>query len=535
VERTPAFFEAFFTNQTPAQPAGVWHDVSSDTFYIFESPFGTVRLRKRHSFPATFAFTTGTTLHFGYGDVAHGQTVATSDLAAYEDRALGDEEFLYASADLLDRRVIVQRDAMCVLPVFAAYTPQGLALSNHSEKLPSFFSKDQLQINTSALINYLVFDDRYHHTIANIEPLHDRVRLEWQSGKHRILYPQDSFIVHAKQGGGELIGFKEVLEETFDTYWNRYQKIGFQLSGGLDSATAPGYYASHGKEVITATLGLPGVMGARQQEKIDAMVKRFGLKNHMVVLDPKRHFPLVDIVTGNHEGMLYEYSELLAAPIRELADYYAEQGIETVFTGVGGDELCQNIPNDQILPEGSGVRRKRLETQLPHYFTDAFRELHSAAQTNASDQPSRPLPSIAYSVMLTNLGFNNTFIDRNVWPVAPLSDPKLFFYSQSIPAWHRYDKNLLRMYQFARGFPESIVHPETLEDFSEFIHLCKPHMLPLFEAFFATSALASRRLLDAPAFSQHREEVLRAPFDPSDTRILALIRLLVSEVNLHRI
>lgn len=91
------------------------------------------------------------------------------------------------------------------------------------------------------------------------------------------------------------------------------------------------------------------------------------------------------------------------------------------------------------------------------------------------------------------------------------------------------------MYQFAREFPLSIVYPSTTEDFSEFIHLCKPRLLPLLETLFSSSILASRGLIDRFALRRYYDRVIDAPFDASDTRMLGLIRLLIVETNLQNL
>jgi len=532
VDTSPPFFEAVFTAGELPQSIQ-WRDESTGDDYIFTSPFGSLRLRKRYSYPATFAHCNGTVLSFGYGDIAHGRSIAGSELKAVAEHSFGVEEFLYAEVDCRNQSVMVQRDTASVLPIFVAEHGRTLAMSNHSSRLYDIVGRQRATINTLAAINYMLFDDRYRALLNHSEPLYDRVRLTWQGGEYVIKHPPDGLITQlADMPASNAAQFKPALESTLDAYWDRYDNIAFQLSGGVDSAVAPGYYADKGNRVLAVSLGLPGEMGARQRAKLAAMQERFGIDNYIVDLDPSKHTPFMGTSQSNQR--VSEFSDLHLVATRQLADYLAERRIATVFTGVGGDELCQNVDPRSVLPFGA-AQEERLRVQLPSYTTDAFAKLYQKTQTEALAPSGRPVPAIAYSTLLTHLGFNNTFIDRNIWPVAPLADPTLFLFTQTIPAWHRYDKNLLRIYQFARGYPESIVHPETTEDFSEFIHLCKPTLAQLFKDHFHKPRLAEQGLIDTNQLARYVQEVVDAPFDKEDTRILELMRLLVLETNLQRL
>ena len=526
------FFEAVFTAGELPQSIQ-WRDESTGDDYIFTSAFGSLRLRKRYSYPATFAHCNGAVLSFGYGDITHGRFIASSELGAVAEHSFGVEEFLYAEIDCRSQSVMVQRDTASVLPIFVAAHGRMLAMSNHSSRLYDMVGRKQVTINTLAAMNYMLFDDRYRALLDRSEPLYDRVRLTWRGGEYVVKHPPDGLITQLADMPASNAGqFKQALESTLDAYWDRYDNIAFQLSGGVDSAIAPGYYADKGNRVLTVSLGLPGQMGIRQRAKLTAMQERFGIDNYIVDLNPSKHTPFMEASQGNY--IVSEFSDLHLVATKQLADYLAERRIATVFTGVGGDELCQNINPRSVLPFGE-IQEERLQAQLPSYTTDAFAKLYQKIQTEALAHASGSVPAIAYSTLLTHLGFNNTFIDRNIWPVAPLANPTLFLFTQTIPAWHRYDKNLLRIYQFARGYPESIVHPETTEDFSEFIHTCKPKLAQLFKDRFQTSRLVEQGLIDSDRLAHYVQEVVDAPFHKEDTRILELMRLLVLETNLQQL
>jgi len=531
-----AFFEAFFnTKYRVTSERDTWKDESTQDFFVFTSPFGTVKLRKRHAYPASFMRSVGASLVFGYGNEALGRTAAGQALPDVSEEVFVQEEFLYGYADCRRQTVVVQRDAVCVMPLFSMQQDGVIVLSNRYDQLFNKIDKHRVRINEAALINYVLFDDRHRQIATGADVLYDRARLVLQDGNLQTLYPGNAYIANKEsQERGRPIDFKQALEATLDTYWQRYGAVGFQLSGGLDSATAPGYFASQGKQVVAASFGLPGVMGERQRSKLDDMGRRFPLlHNHIINLTPEEYFPFSDRIMTEHWGVLHEHQDIHQLAAMRMADYLASQGVTAMFTGVGGDELCQNITNDKVLPFGPEIQASRANAALPEYVTDNFKALHNQVQTQARYARDRPIPTVAYSVILTNIGFNNTFIDCNVWPVAPLADPRLFLFAQSIPAWHRHDKGLLRVYQFARQFPASIVHPETLEDFSEFFHLCKPQMNGLLDSFFNNSLLARRGLVNESSFKRYYRDTVDSMYDPMDTRPLELIRLLTAEVNLR--
>jgi hypothetical protein len=529
----PPFFEAVFTKSGSTQSV-LWCNESTRDYHIFTSAFGVVRFRKRQSYPATFAICKGELLCFGYGNLQRGKTIADSSLAAVTDDDFGIEEFLYCEVNCRQESVTVQRDTACILPIFAATRANILALSNHSEYLYDMLDAKRISLNMHAVLNYMLFDDRHRSLLDGCKPLNDRVRLEWRGGAYAIHQPADGRIANIMhQPEGDPRYFKQALESTLDTYWQRYDNVAFQLSGGLDSAIAPGYYADQGQQVLTVTLGLPKTMGDRQRRKLSEIQQRFNINQYVVALDPSKHFPFANIVSTGQQGFISEFDDLHLVATRQLADHLTERGIATVFTGVGGDELCQNIDPASVLPTSQTVREQRLQTQSPNYTTEAFAALRQTVQSQPSSMQDMPVPAIAYSVMLTHLGINNTFVDRNIWPVAPLADPALFLFTQSIPAWYRYNKNLLRMYQFARAYPESIIHPKTVEDFSEFIHECKPILKQLCATYLANSRLEAQGLISKPRLQRYIRDIFAAPFDSSDTRILEVIRLIAIEHNLQ--
>jgi hypothetical protein len=70
------FLEALFLYREDSHSEDHWQDNSTSEYFVFESHFGAVRLRKRTTYPYTFAYAYGSQLYLGYGDEETGRRVA---------------------------------------------------------------------------------------------------------------------------------------------------------------------------------------------------------------------------------------------------------------------------------------------------------------------------------------------------------------------------------------------------------------------------------------------------------------------------
>ena len=120
------FIEAAFVKRDSKEDHLGWKDTSTPSNFIFESSFGFLRLSKRHAFPQTFAYIKGDVLYFGYGDQEQGKAAADMPLHHVSESSFYGTEFLYASVDIRQGKVCLQRDAFSTLPIVTAMNANRL-------------------------------------------------------------------------------------------------------------------------------------------------------------------------------------------------------------------------------------------------------------------------------------------------------------------------------------------------------------------------------------------------------------------------
>lgn len=523
------FLEAVFWIDG-GQPETDWKDQSTDDFFIFSSGMGTVRLRKRHVFPRTFVTLDSAQLIFGYGDPKVGTAIATKALRSVPEDVFYREEFLWVSADSNTGNVVVQRDAFCTLPCFMATHDNRLVLANRLERIYSLLNTEALR-PCSGLIRYLCNQPLQEHTFFHdISLLGERRRLVWQGGKTRVMLPPDSTIVSILEARtGDPRYFRSYLEDTLERYWCAYGQgatTGMLMSTGLDSTMVAGYLADQGHKTFWASVVHPGGVGEVQTAQLQDLQQRFtsdGLL--MYPMDVDVDYPLSGMVRSGTWQPFFHNQEVFEA-FHRLAFLLAQRGIETLFTGFGGDELCQNDTPENVV-------RVAYAASEPIYFSVDFR---TYAQKLLATYPpaSSPLPLIARPLEDTNVNFYNLFIDYNIWPVSPLSDPQLYHFCQGLPDVYRAQKNILRGYQYARQFPPSVYRAPVVEQFAAFFQQAvNTHLRPVLNAFLEHSLLAAQGVVDKQEVDRLLQQCVH---DNSKTGLMGtfdVYRLLVTEINLQ--
>jgi len=174
-----------------------------------------------------------------------------------------------------------------------------------------------------------------------------------------------------------------------------------------------------------------------------------------------------------------------------------EAGVTTIFTGVGGDELFESQTVEEELSEGATDKQRRLARQVPGFYTDEFKtELQQSIQRR-SDSVNSALPRAARSAMFAHVSTNNVFIERGIWPVAPLADYELFAYTQQLPAIHKANKNILRVYLESIKAPQLLYNAPQNEHFGPILEQAMTGPLqPLLLKQAETSKLISDGLVN---------------------------------------
>lgn len=532
------YCEALFIKGAPDRK---WQDISTPDFYIFSSSFGRVALRKRHSYPATFAFVRGSRLFFGYGNMLRARQLAYKTLHTLRDEDFYDEEFLYAEADAALQTVTLQRDALSTLPLFAGAQTDRLVLCERYERVCSQIDRNQASIDTLALVKQLCFMGTYERTLCTaIRLLYDRMRMEWSGqGGYRISLPSSSTALKAahKQRNGDVRELRLRIDATLAAYWQRYtdgQVPACDLSGGMDSAAIAGYFARQNHAPLAITMLFTGADGERQKEKLQAMERHFGFSSHKVTLDPLRHHPLQFLSQNSNQPFYHFQQGSYYAAYEELLAWLSQRNVAAVFTGIGGDELCEHIPDFQPYSKNLVKQFLMQSGLMAEWWTPRFMDLLSAASAVSEREPDHPLPLTSYSVAGSNANDTAAIFSLDIWPVAPLADPRLYAYTQSLPLRYRAQRNLTRMYLRALNFPP-VIYDNTTEDMVRHHHLSILHnLLGMLRHYLTHSVLAEHGLVDTKRILNLVEDAAKAKAYTKDQARAtnAAFSILVAEANI---
>jgi hypothetical protein len=535
------FLEAvFITDPLPETGHSAWKDLSNADYFVFESVFGAVRLRKRTTYPRTFACIEGTKLIIGYGDRERGERVACRPLKEAPSSAFYDGEFLYILADCKSQQVIVQRDALCVLPLFVGRQAQRLSIANHYDVACQLLGDMPVHADRVAIAQTLCAKHTYDRTLLEeVKVLYDRQRLLWSAASTSIEEPMPGDILKvSKKRDGTIKEFRRRLEATLDKYWERYASetpVGCELSGGLDSTTILGYYADKKKPILALTQRFPGEFGKSQDAKITAIANRFSIDGFSVEMDPAIYFPLSHLAKNNTLVPLYQWQVDNPDALAVLYEPLKAQGASVVFGGIGGNELYENIPDLETLTNEELVNPYTETDALPSWCTDEFVTFLGAVAGPTGSPRRHAHPLTSHSVALGSMRGNNFSIDHNLWPVHPLADPQLYLYTQSLPIRYRHNRNLMRMYMAARQFPAMVYDPQVPnENFGPFFREGAANNLePLLRIFLEHSLLDRAGILRKQAVLKIFYEAKNNLTDESEKLLSDVLQVLIVEVSLQ--
>lgn len=428
------------------------YDVSDDARYVVRSGDGNIEvgIRKRQFYPATYF-----------------QRV---DDNSYE---LGyDQEPEYLKVTISVRGdVRIERDVYATLPIYYGWSKGLFVVSNHYDEVAR--SLPSVSISESDLLGRLnpSMPPLQTTLLSEVRVLSEREVLTCSSKGIDILAPEDRSWVESKYAMTTkpedfLSVFDAHLHDFVDTRLKN-QPFAFEVSGGLDSSTLP-LFLKDKYNLPTTMSGIlfPGQFGKSQLQKLQALsdATRYPLETGN--MDSSVDFPLARFIIGNEHAPFHVRDNPYSEMFSRHADKLQSRGIKVLATGVGGDDICENIV-DRYSYYGFGEKERdiRIEQDLPPYLTETFRAAYVASTLGTLPHaiPLQAMSSVGISVA------NNVYIDRDIWPVSPFLEPELYKFTQGIPAHFRANKNILRAYHDARKFLPEIYTCIDSEHFGEFL------------------------------------------------------------------
>lgn len=465
----------------------------------------------------------------GYGERLDGEYCLRRPLVAINEQYYWGKEFLYIEINPKEHTLTLQRDALCILPIFLAEDSRHIVLHSDFACAVASLNQKELVADRLCVIQYLIGSWTHRRTlIQQVQTIYDRARIEIKGMELRIINPPDSCIgTLLKKRTSNPYEFRARLDAVLEIYKKRYapsNKIQCMLSGGCDSSTIAGYYAHTGMKVHGVTLGYPGSFRESQQSKLRDLEATFGVRSVTYPLRSYADYPFAHAAHIPNWKPFYHRIDPYSRTINDILYHGTEEGLTVQFNGLGGDELFENVRLKHLRSKSDEVQ---LDGLLPTFTTACFRRMFQASKA-ALLQEYTPIPLQAYS--MTNYGacMTNGYFDYNIWPVAPLGDPELYAYCQGLPAVYKKNKTILRAYLEAAGFPKSVYQPKHNEHFLPFLQAASRNKLaPHLKRLLNSSVLAESGLI-RPA-----QVVEQLDKPDTDQALVATLLLLVVEANLQ--
>lgn len=264
-----------------------------------------------------------------------------------------------------------------------------------------------------------------------------------------------------------------------------------ELSGGMDSSMTALALAETVGPCRTAALTLGGDVGDQQSRRRREISARAGLGPDLTV--PVAEFGPFHATGPRARGRPTSPTDgTYAEAMNELYGRVSAAGARWVFTGVGGDELCFQRPEERALTGDPwnlhpvpGHLGPRARDALPHIEDD----LAPASVLHASTLAALAVHSA-------------TAMRHGLWPISPLATPLVLRFGESLPLEWRRGKKLMRLRLDRFGYSREVVHPPLRENFAA---TCEAAMLqdglPLLSQWLPESILTREGLLDAAELS----------------------------------
>lgn len=429
-----------------------------DDYYIVgdEASAIQISIKKRSAYPGTYCYTNNDGVVFGYGP-----DTTSSDA--------GDEYLRIAVG--FDGTIHITRDALATLPIYWGEADYVFALSNRYHFVCT--SLPRLSHSIEGVLDALLLHTNLTTIWNQVHVLGPHETLHYEESKPTIAQlPFRSSSLSQDAPSSDPYAFGALFSTHLDSFIDKFanQKTGFIISGGLDSATLPFYLAARRKirpHSPATTLLYPGELGKRQNIKLQAAEQYTGLAIHRISLDAiAKLAPDTLSADENHHVHFWQDPYTIYAK-QQMIEYLKGEGVEVVFGGHGGDDIMENIVKDaRELGYSEQVRDDQLQGLYNPYITPkAIADLTQSITKNAAALQPLPLPVSAYTYAIR---VNTMFIENDIWPVSPYNNPYLYAFCQGLPVYFRSNKNILRLFHKAYGFPTEIYAADQEEHFGDF-------------------------------------------------------------------
>lgn len=405
-------------------------------------------------------------------------------------------------------------------PVYLVEAGRRLRGSWSWSDLYGYLSADRL--NELEIARVLTHSDRYslETPFKGVYRLTERATARF-GGDHglQIAYPEPA--VHKKprdvRPGLDVIGvYEEELERAVTAWPYRPRETAVELSGGMDSANVAVTLAARGdREVLAYALIFGGEVGRQQLRRRREMIEYCGFRD--LRIDALDYPPLMTHGARAAGEAVDPLSEAYHEAVERMLDQAREHGINSVFTGDGGDELL-GLRAAEWASLDKMPGRFNPNRQLPAWLGSRTVELFEHVDSNLAP------PSVINPATL--LGFASRtpqFMDARMWPLSPLCSPRLIELCEQLPLGWRHGKRLCRERLRRLGFSDDVINPPLRENFRHVMEYGLAEFgMPLLMKLLEDSILVDHGYVDADELRATHDRIVEG--GGMETSIFAFLR-----------
>jgi len=275
---------------------------------------------------------------------------------------------------------------------------------------------------------------------VGVTMLTERALLYMEPGRISYRYPspaEEAASSPLPQGREALQAFGKHLQHAVSLRPMREGHVSTELSGGMDSATvACALTQSHG-HIASLGILLDGDTRPSQEQRRQQIAGRLGLRDHTVEIAD--YPPNVDVqpTSGQAPRLYWEY---YIEPSRVLWDLSRRHGCDTLFTGIGGDELFPNY-----FDEEPAAHIEAWQSEAPRYI-EALLTPRAWSAANGLHNFDAPPSVVSPTALLAHASRAPDILRHGLWPINPLSDPSLVAFCHRLPKEDRQGREVMRQF-----------------------------------------------------------------------------------------
>ncbi len=324
--------------------------------------------------------------------------------------------------------------------------------------------------------------------------LTERATARWQPsrGDLQVSYPPRAPTLAPRplHDNADVLGSFEQLMGACITRWMDPQAdlMAAELSGGLDSGVVSLVAARLGHRPLRSYgLIMPGENGQAQALRRQLLVRHLGAIDTPLLA--QLHPPFT--ARRRRSDGIVPWGEFYHEAFLALLGRARADGVHTILTGIGGDEIS-TLSYEEL---GSPPLGNDEPVVLPSFFTDLAREAYHAYDQEGRDVA--PQGAASRSVFEAARAGTAVCLRAGVWPLYPYATPELVDFCRSLPVQWRQGRRLQRDYLASQGLPKEVWRPAQPETFLPLLHQgMRQDARARIERMFADSALSRAGLVD---------------------------------------